>query len=115
MAEAVAASEAKAESPKPNKTVVLIIVAISFISALCAALELIGATKTAAPLLTLLTQMAIPLNMAFSFVILGVRPGLGQMFGATLVIAGVLVVLSPEFRGEGFGEANSLMANFVFV
>lgn len=48
-------------------------------------------------LIILITQSAIPISMAISKVMLKVKYGIHNYIGAIIVVAGLIVVLLPQF------------------
>ena len=57
-------------------------------------------------LIILLTQSAIPISMAISRPLVKAKYSIQHYLGATIVVAGLVVVLVPQFTGGSSGNPN---------
>ena len=88
---------------------------LALLSSCSGVLLIMGGRHTAGALHSLLYQLLIPFNLIFSVVLLKRLPRRAELGGAAVVIAGVLIVLTPSLlSGHGYQD-NELSANFLYA
>eukprot|EP01038_Epipyxis_sp_PR26KG_P015628 gene15628-21124_t len=71
------------------------------LDAMAGIMQIFGATYLPGPLIILLLQAAIPVSMVISKYLLKAKYNIYQYFGAVIVAAGIIIVLSPSLSNGG--------------
>jgi drug/metabolite transporter (DMT)-like permease len=74
---------------------------MGFLDCLAGIMQIFAATYLPGSLLILLLQSAIPISMALSSCFLGATYHVTQYVAATIVCAGIILVLAPSLFGGG--------------